>query len=356
MHSLPLQHAVRQFLEYCEVERGRAEATLTMYGFVLDRFLAFAAERGARTTRDVTIELVRKFRLWLHRQPGRHDETVSAGTEQFYLVVLRSFLTFCVKRDIASLAPEKVELPKLRQREVEFLEPDEVERLLSAPRAHREDETPSGRLLALRDTAILEVLFSTGMRVGELTRLTREHLNLERGEFAVHGKGGKVRVVFLSEEATDALRAYVHARRDVAPFAFVRHDRAARQSPPPLTPPPSGRGRIRKQTSRGQHMIPHLPSGGWARGGRSDERPLTSRSVERLVAKYARAAGILKPVHPHTLRHSFATDLLRGGAQLRDVQSLLGHSSITTTQIYTHVTNSSLRSAHRKFHRKRGAD
>ncbi|MDO8425056.1 MAG: tyrosine-type recombinase/integrase [bacterium] len=346
MPSLPLQHAVRQFLEYCEVERGRSPATLKMYGFVLDRMLAFMAEHGARTTRDITVELVRQFRLWLHRQPGRREETVSAGTQQFYLVVLRSFLKFCARRDITTLAAEKVELPTLRQREVEFLEPEEVERLLAAPSlalTHQQQSSESATarspaaILALRDKAILEVLFSTGMRVGELTRLAREDINLKRSEFAVRGKGGRVRVVFLSQEATDALRRYLQARRDVTPFVFVRHDRAAQKTTHRRTPPPA----------------PPREEGGRRKKPPTSEQPLTSRSVERLVAKYARQAGIVKPVHPHTLRHSFATDLLRGGAQLRDVQAMLGHSSITTTQVYTHVTNPQLRATHRKHHRRR---
>ncbi|MDO8463561.1 MAG: tyrosine-type recombinase/integrase [bacterium] len=315
--SFPLQHAVRQFLEYCEVERGRAPATLTMYGFVLDRFLAFAAKRGAKSTEDITMELVRAFRMWLHRRPGRAAETLTIGTQNLHLVILRSFLKFCVKRDIASLAPEKIELPKQNEREVAFLEPEEVERLLAAPLADVTEGTRgTGRILRLRDAAILEVLFSTGMRVGELVRVERDAINLKRGEFAVHGKGGKVRIVFLSDTATGALKRYLDARRDPSPFVFVRHDRAVRRTP-------------------------------------EEVRSLSARSVERLVAKYARAAGIVKHVHPHTLRHSFATDLLRGGAQLRDVQAMLGHSSITTTQIYTHVTNRQLRAVHQRRHRRR---
>ena len=345
-----LADAIRQFLEYCEVERGRSPATVRMYAFVLERFTKFAETKHVRSTDGVTMELIRQFRLWLHRRPGRKSETLTRGTQALHLVVLRAFLKYLTKRDIPSLAAEKIELPKQEDRQVEFLEPDEVERLLAAPL-----QGPTGRAkksktinyqlstINLRDKAILETLFSTGMRVGELISLTRDDVNLERDEFAVRGKGGKVRVVFLSPEAKQSLKKYLDARADVSPYLFVRHDRAA-QRPPPLAPPPEGRGR---------KIISPPPRGGGARGGGDTDQPLTARSVERLVARYARVAGIVKPVHPHTLRHSYATDLLRGGAQLRDVQAMLGHSSITTTQIYTHVTEQHLRDAHKRFHRRK---
>ncbi|MDO8621979.1 MAG: tyrosine-type recombinase/integrase [bacterium] len=329
---MQLTDAIRQFLEYCEVERGRSPATVRMYAFVLERFARFAEPKGARTTDAVTLELVRQFRLWLHRRPGRKSETLTRGTQALHLVVIRAFLKYLTKHDITSLAAEKIELPKQEDRQVEFLEPDEVERLLAAPLApppssssRAKREVSHGRetthhVLRLRDKAILEVLFSTGMRVGELVSLTRDNINLDRDEFSVRGKGGKVRVVFLSPEAKQSLKKYLDARRDMSPYLFVRHDRANLKS-----------------------EISNLKS----------DAPLTARSVERLVARYARAAGIVKPVHPHTLRHSYATDLLRGGAQLRDVQAMLGHSSITTTQIYTHVTEQHLREAHQKFHRRK---
>ncbi|MBI4449915.1 tyrosine-type recombinase/integrase [Candidatus Uhrbacteria bacterium] len=335
---MQLNDAIRQFLEYCEVERGRSPATVRMYAFVLERFARFVEPKGARTTDAITLELVRQFRLWLHRRPGRKSETLTRGTQALHLVVIRAFLKYLTKHDIAGLAAEKIELPKQEDRQVEFLEPEEVERLLAAPLAKNngsriknngESESKSMIhdslfIIHLRDAAILEVLFSTGMRVGELVSLQRDDVNLERDEFAVRGKGGKVRVVFLSPEARQSLKKYLDARTDLYPALFVRHDRAS--------------GSQNHESRTKNH---------------GDDRSLTSRSVERLVARYARAAGIVKPVHPHTLRHSYATDLLRGGAQLRDVQAMLGHSSITTTQIYTHVTEAHLREAHKRFHRRR---
>ncbi|MDP3771092.1 MAG: tyrosine-type recombinase/integrase [bacterium] len=343
---MQLHDAIRQFLEYCEVERARSPATVRMYAFVLDRFARFAEPKGARTTDAITLELVRQFRLWLHRRPGRKSETLTRGTQALHLVVIRAFLKYLTKHDITSLAAEKIELPKQEDRQVEFLEPDEVERLLAAPLAQNKESARPDRsvggiknnegsesktmihnslfIIHHRDKAILEVLFSTGMRVGELVSLTRDNINLDRDEFSVRGKGGKVRVVFLSPEATQSLRRYLGARADVSPFLFVRHDRAS--------------------TKRKTQNV---------KRGTETDQPLTARSVERLVARYARAAGIVKPVHPHTLRHSYATDLLRGGAQLRDVQAMLGHSSITTTQIYTHVTEAHLREAHKQFHRRK---
>ena len=338
IRHMPLHEAIRQFLEYCEVERGRSPATVKMYAFVLERFIRFAERERIRTTDALTLELVRQFRLWLHRRPGRRSESLAKGSQNLHLVVIRAFLKYLAKRDIPSLAAEKIELAKQEQRQVEFLEPEEVERLLDAPLAVgvalrgrpggvRDHSTwlgtgsapPLRSLIHLRDKAILEVLFSTGMRVGELVSLTRDDVSTERDEFAVCGKGGKVRVVFLSPDAREWLKKYLDARRDLSPNLFVRHDRAHLK-----------------------YKISNLKS----------DTPLTARSVERLVTRYARAAGIMKPVHPHTLRHSYATDLLRGGASIRDVQAMLGHSSITTTQIYTHVTEAHLREAHRQFHRK----
>lgn len=342
---MQLSDAIRQFLESQEVERGRSPATVRMYAFVLERFAWFAESKRVRTTDGITAELVRQFRLWLHRRPGRKGETLTRGTQALHLVVLRAFLKYLAKCDIPSLAAEKIELPKQEDRQVEFLEPEEVERLLAAPLARGktsgvdqktpdvEEHVSQPSLLYLRDKAILEVLFSTGMRVGELVHLTRDDVNLKRDEFAVRGKGGKVRVVFLSPDARGWLKKYIDARGDPSPYLFIRHDRAAGGKHRRLKSPPK--------------------AGGKTSGVEEPAEPLTARSVERLVQRYARAAGIVKPVHPHTLRHSFATDLLRGGAQLREVQAMLGHASVTTTQIYTHVTEQHLREAHRKFHRKR---
>jgi site-specific recombinase XerD len=355
---MQLADAIRQFLESQEVERGRSPATVRMYAFVLERFARFADTKRVRTTDDITTELVRQFRLWLHRRPGRKGETLTRGTQALHLVVLRAFLKYLAKRDVPSLAAEKIELPKQEDRQVEFLEPEEVERLLAAPLTRGktsgvdqktpdvEERASRPSLLPLRDKAILEVLFSTGMRVGELVRLTRDDVNLKRDEFAVRGKGGKVRVVFLSPDAREWLKKYLTTRSDPSPYLFIRHDRARGRGMPHRM--------SRRSEATGAHPVLSMPEER-ARQPKDadDDAPLTARSVERLVQRYARAAGIVKPVHPHTLRHSFATDLLRGGAQLREVQAMLGHASVTTTQIYTHVTEQHLREAHRKYHRKR---
>lgn len=304
---MELTKAMRQYLEHLEVEKGRSPRTILNYGAALERFAAFAKRNHITATDKVTLDLVRRFRLWLNRQTSREGETFSPATQNVHLVALRGLLTYLTKIDEPSLAPEKIELAKLAQREVSFLEGDELDRLLSAPLAS-EGTTP--RIVRLRNAAILEVLFSTGMRVSELASLTREQVNTKRGEFTVRGKGRKLRVVFLSDRSKDSLKRYLDTRSDPEPWLFIRHDRA----------------------------------------GAKTEGPLTPRSIQRLVEACAHAAGITKPVHPHVLRHSFATDLLTNGADIRAVQALLGHASITTTQIYTHVTNPRLREIHKKHH------
>ena len=221
------------------------------------------------------------------------------------MTALRSFLKYLVKRDIKSLAPDKIELAKADSRQVSFLDRDDLKRLFEAP---WKQNIPD--LVRLRDTAILHLLFSTGLRVAEAAALERDNVNLKRDEFTVRGKGDKLRVVFLSEEARSALHTYLEHRGDASSYLFIRHDRGAAMTDMPLSP----------------------------------------RSIQRIVDGHARAAGITKRVTPHMLRHSFATDLLQNGADIRSVQSLLGHSSITTTQIYTHVTNKGLHDVHKKFH------
>ncbi len=315
---------ITDYLEYLEVERGRSELTIKNYDFYLRRFADWAKHPAPE---KITDDLVHKFRLWLNRAvEGREAATLKKSTQNYHLIALRSFLKYLARKDIRSLAPEKIELARQEMRQVEFLEADELDRLLAQPLGNptqsplRPDERPFGlvgkgggrSLVALRDKAILELLFSTGMRVSELSKLKIENINLSRDEFTVRGKGGKLRVVFLSSTAKDALRDYLGKRRDPSPYLFVGHDRAKSR---------------REQT-----------------GG------LTPRSIQRLVERYAKAAGITKHITPHTLRHTFATDLLLGGADLRSVQSLLGHASITTTQIYTHITNTQMKEVHKKFH------
>jgi site-specific recombinase XerD len=300
-----LKELMKEFCEYLEIERGRSDKTTRNYFFYLNRFAAWAKYPNPG---QITLEMVRKYRLYLNREiAGRDEDSLQKNTQNYHLIALRAFLKYLAKRDIKSLSADKIELAKQGSRHVTFLEPEELARFLSGP---SEDET----IIGLRDRAILELLFSTGLRVSECANLLIEQVNLKRDEFTVKGKGSKHRVVFVADAAKRALKAYLDHRQDVSQFLFVRHDRAKNQAPEPA--------------------------------------PLTPRSVQRIVDRYARLAGITKPVTPHTLRHTFATDLLRNGADIRSVQSLLGHESITTTQVYTHVTDKELKRVHQKFHGK----
>ena len=318
MKSKVLSKCITDFLEYCEIERGRSPRTVSNYAFYLGRFVEFA---GDIAPARITDELVHRYRLWLNDLVDKQGEPLKKNTQNYHLIALRSFLKFLSKRDAESLAPEKIELAKMPERDVTFLESEEVERLMHSPMQFLEKATPSQYLTALRDKAILELLFCTGLRVSELAGLKREDVSLKRNEFTVRGKGSKKRVVFMSDSARAAMKKYLESRRDVNPYLVVPHDRAQN-------------AKTRKKNT--------------------DAKPLTARTIQRIVERYARAAGITKSVTPHTLRHSFATDLLRNGADLRSVQAMLGHSSITTTQIYTHITDKGLREAHAKFHRKKG--
>lgn len=294
----------REFLEYIEIERGRAVKTIENYDHYLSRFFE---QMQISDTGDITEERVREFRLWLNRQPGTNKDSMKRRTQNYYLIALRAFLKFLRKRDIPSLSPEKIELAKVPERHLDLISSTELERLLKA--------TDGSDEKSLRDKAILEMLFSTGLRVSELCSLDSD-IDLSRDDFPIRGKGDKVRVVFLSEEAKSATRAYLKARSDMEPALFVSAARA-------------------KETQK-----------------RTPTR-LTPRSIELLIKTYAAKAGITKKVTPHVMRHSFATDLLSNGADIRSVQQLLGHASINTTQIYTHVTDAHLREVHKKFHGKR---
>lgn len=307
--SALLTQLIKDFLEYLEVEAGRSQLTIRNYQFYLNRFLTISE---AKTVSDITAEAVRRFRLKLNRLLTA-GQPLSKATQMYHIIALRSFLKYLAKRDIAALPAEKLELPKVGARIVEFLEGTDLEKLLAAP-----PKVNSSVIVQLRDKAILELLFSTGLRVSELVKLQRYHLDDSKEELTVRGKGDKPRIVFVSAQARYAVQQYLKVRRDTSPYLFVAHDRAA--------------------TKR-----------------QENPQPLTPRSLERLVARYARVAGIMdKKVTPHTLRHSFATDLLQNGADLRSVQTLLGHASVTTTQVYTHVTNQRLREVHKAFHgRKR---
>lgn len=315
-----LQNYLHDFLEDLEVEKNRSRATIRNYTFYLARFLGWAAERRAERPEKITGDLVRQYRLWLNRLADAHGESLKKNTQNYHLIALRSFLKYLAKRDIQTLAPEKIELMKTPDRQVEFLDGDDLARLLKAPTMVEQPE-----IVAQRDRAILATLFSTGLRVSELANLKIDNVNLTKTvrdgltEFTVRGKGKKLRVVFLSPDARERLKDYLVLRTDVSPYLFIRHDRASKKQPT-------------------------------AREKQEGGAPLTPRSIERTVRKYAKVAGLTKKVSPHTLRHSYATDLLTNGADIRYVQALLGHASITTTQIYTHFTDKHLREVHKAFH------
>ena len=299
-----LKRLINQFLEYLEIERNRSKQTVQNYNFYLKRFARWAKNPAPK---NISLDLIRRYRLWLNRFKDTKGQTLKKNTQNYHLIALRSFLKYLAKIDIKTLSPEKIELGKNPERVVDFLEGPDLERLLDAPL-----KANSSEVIKRRDKAILELLFSTGLRVSELSNLKREQVNLKKDEFTVVGKAKKPRIVFLSEKARMSLKNYLPLRTDVSPYLFVSHDRA----------------------NKGE-------------GG------LTTRSIERVVKKYSKIAGITKKVTPHTMRHSYATDLLMNGADIRSVQSMLGHSSITTTQIYTHITNQQLRDVHKKYHGKK---
>lgn len=296
--------AKTDFLEYLEIEQNRSQKTIENYDHYLTRLVDFA---GDIEIKDIDQEMVRKWRLWLNRLGTNTSDELSKTTQNYHLIALRSFLKYCAKRDIAAMAADKVELARTKRKQVTFLNEDELARIFQQP--------DTATLTGLRDRAILELLFSSGLRVSELVGLDRDHINLKRREFMVRGKGQKDRPIFISPDAAHWVQSYLDMRDDTAKPLFVRY---------------SGTKKVDR-------------SGNFHR--------LTARSVQRIVAKCALLAGITKHVSPHTLRHSFATDLLMNGADLRSVQAMLGHSNIATTQIYTHVTDPHLKAVHEKFHR-----
>ncbi len=299
-----------QFLEYIEIEKGRGVKTVENYDRYLNRFFGFAKVQSPGA---ITEQMVREFRITLNRSAGAGSGTMKKNTQNYHLIALRAFLKFLRKRDIESLNPERIELAKVGGRDLDLITSAELNRIMTAPTEALAKAGSAGELPALRDKAILELLFSTGLRVSELCNLNQD-LDLSRDEFSVRGKGEKVRVVFLSDSAKKAVAAYLKKRGDMGEALFV------------------GYGRI----SKGK-----------------DLSRLTPRSVERIVKQYAIKAGITRKVTPHVIRHSFATDLLENGADLRSVQALLGHANIATTQVYTHVTDKHLREIHKAFHGKR---
>lgn len=302
------QKAKTDFLEYLEIEQNRSQKTIANYDHYLTRLLDFAGDD--LRVEDITPEQVRKWRLWLNRLPNQTNGEIQIVTQNYHLIALRMFLRFCTKRNIKAIAVDQIELPKLpHNNKITFLNEDELQRLF--------DEPDLSKLSGLRDRAILELLFSSGLRVSELVGLDRGDINLKRKEFMVRGKGQKDRPIFISDVAAHWLGRYIDERQDNTRPLFVRY---------------SGKKSVDL-------------SGNFHR--------LTARSVQRLVSRYALLAGITKHVSPHTLRHSFATDLVMNGADLRSVQAMLGHSNIATTQIYTHVTDPHLKSIHQRFHGKK---
>jgi site-specific recombinase XerD len=297
---------IKEFLEYCEIAQNKSSKTIENYRHYLKRFDDFLSENI--NPKDLTLKKIQNFRIFLNRMVDEKGRKLSVKTQNYHLISLRAFLKYLVKNDVDTLAPEKIELSKIQERTVEFLNHEELERLFDAV-----DKTKS---MAYRDIAILETLYSTGLRVSELCSLNKDQVDLKRREFMVRGKGRKPRIVFLSKKAVQTIEDYLKKRDDNFKPLFIN----------------SGKGLKADVLD-------------------DEKRRLTTVSIENIVRKYALKAGIIKKVTPHTLRHSYATELLANGADIRSVQEMLGHSSITTTQIYTHVTNKALREVHDKYHR-----
>ena len=302
-NTMYMSELILDYIEHLEVEGGRSYKTGENYTLYLERFVEFS---NNTTVDKITSEMIRKYRLWLNRYKNNNEDELAIITQSYHLIALRGFLTYLSKRDIPSLSPEKIELPKVSRKQVTFLHYDEVARML--------DGIPLDSESGLRDRAIIELLFSSGLRVSELVNLNKDHVNTKRREFMVRGKGQKDRPVFIGEATALRVEDYLAARLDNLPPLFLSYSR--------------------NNTA----------------GTSGDYRRLTARSIQRIINKYARLAGITKHVSPHTMRHSFATDLLMNGADIRSVQSMLGHSNISTTQVYTHVTDEHLREVYEKFH------
>lgn len=310
---MTIKEAIDQYLAYLEVEKGRSAKTSENYNRYLARFEKWLTEEEKKDSakmkaESLTLDLARKYRLFLNRTQNTKGQPLKKITQNYHVIALRGLLKYLAKINVKTLPAEQVELARQDQRTVDFLEENDLERLLQAP--------DSRTLRGLRDRAILETLFSTGLRVSELCALNRHEINLEKGELSVRGKGGKVRVVFFSDRAVAILQEYLAKRYDLDKALFVR-----------------------------------VPKGKSPRFNQRDDWRLTPRSIQRLIKKYAIKAGIVgKRVTPHVMRHSFGTDLLRSGADIRSVQALLGHANIATTQVYTHVTDKHLKEIHEAFH------
>ena len=306
--------SIAEFLEYLEIQKGCSPLTIQRYRHYLKRFHDWLTENSPTTKlEDINLEIIRRYRLYLAHLRAHNGVPLKRVTQSYHVVALRAFLRYLlVQRDIPTLSPDKIELPKQSSRSIDFLNPEQVERLLNSPQI--------SNIIGLRDKAILETLFSTGLRVSELVNLNRDQVDSERKEFGVKGKGNKLRVVFLSDTAAQWIERYLRSRQDNFKPMFIRHS-----------------GKVNAQKS-------------------GEKMRLTARSIQRIVARYAKRAGLPIEATPHTLRHSFATDLLISGADIRSVQEMLGHESIRTTQVYTHVTNRHLKEVHKAFHSRNKQD
>lgn len=291
------------YLEYLEIDKNRADKTIENYNRYLERFFVWSK---IQKPQQITEKKVHQFRVFLSRKLTEKNEKLNQKTLNYHIIALRGFLGYLVKKNIPSLAPEKLDLAKTKERTVDFLEKEEIEELIASVKGNS--------IRQKRDRAILELFFSSGLRVSELTALDRDKINLEKKEFSVLGKGSKIRIVFISDSAAQAIKNYLEKRQDTDMALFIRH----------------GKNIYKQENLR-----------------------LTVRTIQRIIQKYASKSGLLKKITPHVLRHSFATDLLQNGADIRSVQALLGHSSINTTQIYTHVTNQRLKEVYKKFHNKK---
>lgn len=295
---------ITDFLEYLELERNVSQLTIKNYDHYLKRFMEWA---GDINPKDIDLSMVRKYRLYLSRwSDPKTKKPLKRITQNYFMIALRAFLRYLARIDVATLSAEKVELGDSEPRPLKILDDSQLKQLLEAPDPSKKD--------GIRDRAILETLFSTGLRVSELSQLNQDTINLDRREFGIIGKGGKERVIFISDAAANWLEKYLMVRKDTFRPLFVRFQ-----------------GKV-DPTNNGEAMR------------------LTTRSIERIVEKYVKRLGLSVKATPHTLRHSFATDLLINGADIRSVQEMLGHSSIQTTQIYTHVTNAHLKDVHKAFH------
>lgn len=299
-----ISDAIRRFLEYIEIEKGRSLNTVDNYSRYLGFFSEYLENKGIKDVKDIKRQDIRDFRMYLNRKKNINlskskEDFIGKKTQNYYLISIRSFLKFLQKNEISAVSPETIDLAKVPERHISFMTGEELNQLLNAPKMPINKENTN----LLRDIAIMELLFSTGLRVSELCSLPND-IDLSLGEISIRGKGGKVRVVFLTEDATTAVREYR--------LKYLDNNKILNDKLFPVTP----------------------------------------RTVERLIKKYSIMAGISKKITPHVLRHSFATNLLQNGADIRSVQAMLGHSNISTTQIYTHVTDTGLKNIHKSFHKK----